>query len=303
MLAPDPETLAQQLSAHPDFRVLRRLVLPDPLGSHRGQPLARGMIVDTETTGLNAQQDCLIELGLLVFDYDPQTGQPIHLVSTYQGLEDPKRPIPAEIVQLTGITDEDVAGQSLDVPRIRKLLTGVSLVIAHNAAFDRPFLEKRLPFFQEVPWGCSLQEIPWEAEGLNSKKLDYIAVQMGFFFDAHRSLTDCQALLRILSLPLPRSSTLGMSHILAHQGDLSFVLHAVGAPFASKDLLKARHYRWNPERKVWSREVYGLHDFESEKIWLGQMVYGGRTAVIEVETRNASTRYSSVPVTGQPVAL
>ncbi len=299
----DPEALAQQLALHPDYRILRRLALPNPLGNDLGQPLARGMVIDTETTGLSPQQDCLIELGLLLFDYDPITGQPIHLVSSYQSFDNPGYPIPAEITALTGITDEMVAGKTLDVTKLQKLLTGVSVVIAHNAAFDRPFLEKRLPFFREVPWGCSLQDIPWKQEGISSKKLDYIACQLGFFFDGHRAIEDCQALLRILSLPLPRSSTHGLQHILAKQADTSFVVYASGAPFSRKDELKARRYRWNPERKVWSLEVLGNPAFEAEKLWLSQIIYDGRSAFIDVEIRDAIHRYSSVAVPCQRIAL
>ena len=40
------------------------------------------------------------------------------------------------------------------------------LVIAHNAAFDRPFLERRLPIFAEKHWACSRFDVDWKASGI-----------------------------------------------------------------------------------------------------------------------------------------
>jgi DNA polymerase-3 subunit epsilon len=45
--------------------------------------------------------------------------------------------IPPEITNLTGITDEMVAGHSIDDRAVNDLLGRVVLIIAHNAAFDR----------------------------------------------------------------------------------------------------------------------------------------------------------------------
>lgn len=298
-----PELLAQRLSQHPDYRVLRRLTLTNPLGEDTGRPLARGVVIDTETTGLNPSQDRIIEIGLLAFDYDPLTGQPIRLLDSFAALEDPGCPITPEITQLTGISNEMVAGQTIDEIKIEQMLAGTSLVVAHHAAFDRPFLEQRIPLFSRLPWGCSLQDIPWEQEGLGSKKLDYLAFQLGFFFDAHRTMGDCQALLRILSLPLPRSGRPGLWPIVQRLTEKTYTIYALSSPFSSKDRLKERHYRWNPERKLWYRELTQLSALEEEKTWLKQGVYAGKSVNVEVVERDASTRYSTGHGNLQIVAL
>jgi hypothetical protein len=46
------------------------------------------------------------------------------------------------------------------------------LVIAHNADFDRRFLERRLPVFATKDWPCSRFDIDWKAEGIRSSALD-----------------------------------------------------------------------------------------------------------------------------------
>lgn len=104
----DAEVLAQQLSEHPDYRVLRRLAPCSLFAEPDGRPLAKGVIVDTETTGLNQDTDKIIEIGVVVFEYDPTTGQAYRVLGTYGCLEDPGIPILPEITEVTHITNEMV---------------------------------------------------------------------------------------------------------------------------------------------------------------------------------------------------
>jgi DNA polymerase III subunit epsilon len=46
------------------------------------------------------------------------------------------------------------------------------LVIAHNADFDRRFLERRVPAFATKHWACSRSDIDWKAEGIRSSALE-----------------------------------------------------------------------------------------------------------------------------------
>ena len=115
MLTPEQaESLAQELAAHPDYRILRRLkpstVFADPDGRH----LVKGVIVNTETTGLSQDTDKIIELCVILFEYDPESGQAFRVLETYSGLEDPGFPITEEITDITGISNEMVAGKRID---------------------------------------------------------------------------------------------------------------------------------------------------------------------------------------------
>ena len=83
------------------------------------------------------------------------------------------------------------------------LATPANLIIAHNAGFDRCFLERRFPLFVAKPWACSMRQVPWAEEGLGSTKLDYLLNRCGFFFDDHRAMADCRAVLHLLSLQAP----------------------------------------------------------------------------------------------------
>lgn len=291
----DLEQLAATLSADPDYKILRRLKPRKELAPAPDHPLATGVVIDTETTGLDADTCKIIEIGLVAFEYDPVTGQPIRVIDSYGGLEDPGHPLSNETTELTGITDAMVTGQRIDDDRVKNLVVNAHIVIAHNADFDRPFLENRLPLFATLPWGCSLSDIDWVAEKFGSRKLDYIAYQMGFFFGAHRAVEDCQALLEILARQLPISGQPGLKPLLDRLPDVSYTVYANNSPFSSKDVLKARQYRWDAEGKVWHRTLAGADAFNDEITWLKSAVYGGRSAKIDVEERDAYSRFSHQP--------
>ena len=91
-----------------------------PAATH--DDITRVAVLDTETTGLDASKEVIIELALLCVDIDNQTGLPVGNVLVYDGLEDPGRPIPKEVVAITGITDADVQGQRIDTERVLEML-------------------------------------------------------------------------------------------------------------------------------------------------------------------------------------
>lgn len=297
-----PEDMARLLERHPDFKVLRRLVpVQDygplvPVGTD-GQPQAavRVLILDTETTGLSHASDRIIELALLLVQVDPVTGRPFGPVDTFEGFEDPGMPIPEVAKQVTGIDDDMVRGQRLDDARVQALIDRADLVVAHNAGFDRPFVEARFPGFAPKRWACSFADIDWKAQGADSAKLSALAQDQGWFYDAHRALVDCHALLQVLASPQADGSGTGLARLMAAAAQPSYKLRATGSPFESKDQLKARGYRWDGDAKVWFCSVGSEAALADELAWLKAEVYGSRRAQVEVEALDALTRYSPRP--------
>lgn len=288
------ESLAQQLETHPNYRILRKLEPRSSFADPDGRPLAKGVVVDTETTGLNQDTDKIMEIGLVVFEYDPETGQAYRVLESFGALEDPGIPITPEITEITGITNEMVAGQRIDDARVAELVSGASIVIAHNSKFDRPFLEQRFPVFEVLPWGCSFAQVDWDGEGLGARKLDYIAFQFGFFFEAHRAESDCQALLTILQQELPKSKVIVLKSMLEQLPQKDWTVYPV-SDYSSKDLLKSRSYYWDAARKVWHRTLTGTEAITGEVAWLKEAIYGGRNVKLEFEVRDALMRYSKRP--------
>jgi DNA polymerase-3 subunit epsilon len=125
-------------------------------------------LVDVETTSTNPDRDRIIELGICLFEHDPQSGRIYKVLGSWQWFEDPAFPIPPEITNVSGITDEMVCGHRIDHRAVNDPLARVALVIAHNASFDQRFLEKRLPAFATRHWAWSRSDIDWMAEGIRS---------------------------------------------------------------------------------------------------------------------------------------
>lgn len=287
------ESMATVLDAHPDYRVLRRLQPRLQWPAANGQGVCRVIVLDTETTGLDQSRDKIMELALLRVDIDLATGLPVGSMQVYDGLEDPGMPIPQEVQEITGIDNAMVQGQRLDEERIAALLDGVDLVIAHNAGFDRPFAEARLSQFRHLAWACSFADIPWKTQGRRSAKLESLALEMGWFYDAHRAEMDCHALLAVLAVNLPLLPHTGLSHLMEQAHKPSYRLMATNAPFDAKDKLKARGYRWSAEQKVWHTRVGDSKALQAEFDWLKEHTYHQRAAVVQFEKLDALVRYSS----------
>ncbi|TXN17319.1 3'-5' exonuclease [Methylobacterium sp. WL122] len=254
----DAELHALALAASPDYKVLRKLT-PRPIYEWPlPDDVKFGILLDVETTGVDHNADAIIELGMIRFAYTA-TGTVLGPVATFQGFRDPGRPIPAQITHLTGITDAMVAGHIIEDADLRDFLDGADLVIAHHAEFDRKFCERLSPRFEHLAWGCSMSQIPWRSEGVEGTKLFYLAYQQAFWFEGHRALDDCYALLELLEMPLPRSRQRTLGLLLDTAFRETRKVWAIGAPFEAKDHLKARGYRWssgyNGKYRAWHKDV------------------------------------------------
>jgi DNA polymerase-3 subunit epsilon len=177
------EAMALTLEATGDYRVLRRLKPRPSTTPPPGVPVRLGMLVDVETTGLDPQRDEIIELAMTPFKYGLD-GTVFSVGDSFQGLRGPSEPITPEITAITGITNEMVAGQIIDPAVVATFAAPASIVIAHNAAFDRRFLERFSDVFSTKPWACSLSQIDWVAEGFEGTKLAYLAQAAGICSDS-----------------------------------------------------------------------------------------------------------------------
>ena len=247
------EAWADALQAHPDYKVLRRLLPRQDWGPVPDGPTRRVIVLDTETTGLDARSERIIELAMLSVLVDANTGQPVGPVTVYESFEDPGKPITAAITQLTGIDDGMVQGQRIDDERVAQLVQEADLIVAQNAGFDRPFVEARLPGF---------------------------------------ALIDCHALLHVRAAP-PQQGSNGLLHLLQGAAVPRFKLRAAGAAFSAKDALKSRGYRWDSENRVWWTSVAGQDRLQEEGQWLKTHVYQGRSACLPTETLSALVQFSA----------
>ena len=289
------EGIARTLTASGWYRVVRRFQPRLQYAEADTAEKRTALFVDVETTGLDPMTDAIIEFGAVPFRYGVEDGEIYDVGDGLSFLEDPGCPIPEAISELTGITEEMVRGKRIDDARVEALLAEASLIVAHNASFDRRFLERRLPAFSAKPWACSRDEVPWQEHGCSGKKLEYILLRIaGEFYDGHRAVDDCRVGIHVLASRGP-AGELPFAQLLASARRSTCRVWAVASPFECKDRLKARRYRWNDgsdgRPKAWFTDV-PESDLERELAWLEEMVYAGCSESSIVNRLTAFERYS-----------
>lgn len=269
------ERAARMLENSADFRVLRRI--PEPFQHMEGNapPDAQCVaIVDVETTGLSLADDEVIELAILLA-WVGANGEVLAHLGPWSWLADPGKPLPPGIVRLTGLCDADLAGQAIDLDHVKILLDRADIVCAHNANFDIAWFDQLLPELADKPWACSVREIDWPALGFEGRSQSFLLSQHGWFSPAHRASADVWSLLWLLMQkwadPDHRYLRSHFARLIESSAHPSVLISAQGAPFAAKDELKVRGYKWNALERVWQKQLK-LDDVAEELTWFRSKV-------------------------------
>ena len=175
---------------------------------------------DVETTGLSAETDRLTEIGAVIFK-NGQTGE------KFSTFVDPGMPIPANITELTGIRDSDVAGAPGEAEAMRAFLgfVGGRPIVAHNAAFDTGFMSA----------ACGRHGIRFEPVVLDTlaisrrllpelrrHKLDIVSKHLGLpEFNHHRAYDDAEVVARMMGRFIPMLREQGVQRVCDIDGALS----------------------------------------------------------------------------------
>lgn len=163
-------------------------------------------LIDTETTGISATTERLVEVGIVI-------GRRGEIVERHGWLIHPGRPIPKEASAIHGITDADVEGKPSFADVAAEILACLAGAIpaAYNAAFDRGFLLAELDragALSPHPPPAARREVDWIdpltfARELykheSSRALGDMAARLGIPLEnAHRATDDAEAALRVL---------------------------------------------------------------------------------------------------------
>ncbi|WP_187334923.1 3'-5' exonuclease [Novosphingopyxis iocasae] len=265
------EQLARQLERNERYRVLRAVPdrftnMPEDGAPPDGRCIA---IVDTETTGLDADEDSIIELAIMLL-FVGDNGSVLGHLGPISWLQDPKAVLNHRISMITGLEDEDLLGQMIDDEFAWKMLARADLIVAHNAPFDAVFIERRYPQIAGKPWACSGSEIDWLALGFDGRAQQHLLMQAGSFSKAHRAGDDVWSLFWLLQQrqtdPNGDRVRTHLARLIEASDRLSVMIEARGAPYDKKDVLKARGYSWNPARRFWQKELPEA-DVPFEEAW------------------------------------
>jgi len=150
--------------------------------------MSKIVAVDIETTGLNQNEDSIIEIGAVKFN-----GRRVE--DEWSKLVNPRRPIPSFISQLTGISNPMVRNAPFLMDVISDLIgfVGDAPVVGHNVSFDLSFLR------QAGALRTNIEIDTYELAAVlmptaTRYNLSALAQQLGVLLPAtHRALDDARA--------------------------------------------------------------------------------------------------------------
>jgi DNA polymerase-3 subunit epsilon len=167
--------------------------------SYRVDPQQTYVVVDVETTGGRSIYDRVTEIGAVKV----RGGE---VIDVWQSLINPKRPIPAFITELTGITHDMVR----DAPTFDQVADAFAafmegaIFVAHNVNFDYGFISaeyRRIGRGFKFPKLCTCASMRKHYPGLSAYGLAPLSREFGIeLIGHHRALNDAHAAAGLLAL-------------------------------------------------------------------------------------------------------
>jgi DNA polymerase-3 subunit epsilon len=203
--------------------------------------IRNALIIDVETTGIDARRDRVVEVGAVLYSVPHRTT--LMQVSTI---------VPGDgnaCEAINRIPESAVRDMQEPLSAAAKVLFDrmveeADVAVAHNAEFDRSFLPS-VP----LPWVCTCNDFQWPQSTREGGSLVSVALAHGIgVSSAHRALTDCQ----LIAALFDRMTDLqGMFARAMRPKALFRGLQ----PFDQNDLAKAAGFRFNRDTKQWTRRM------------------------------------------------
>ncbi len=183
--------------------------------SHQGKS-GTYVVFDIETTGLNPAEEEITEIGAVKIVDGVIT-------DTFSRLINPQKPIPAKIVQLTGITDDMVKDKPTIATVLPEFLSfcGDATVVAHNAGFDTGFIRQKanrlgLSFHNHINDTLRLSRELFPEAGKHT--LDAVCARLSVSLENHHRAVDdatatAEVFLKLLDMVLKNADGRGESNI------------------------------------------------------------------------------------------
>ena len=216
-------------------------------------------VFDTETTGLNVDPDKynennqyrseVIELAYRVIHVDKDTFKVAYIGEERDFLQEPKEKLSQKIIELTSLTDDQLKGQKIDWKKVQSEFDECDFCLAHNINFDKNavFFNLKLPKTL-----CSLYDYKWRENGFYNSTQEVLGLELGFWYRAHRAISDVDALIKILD-------GFEVLQVIIKNADKKVIRVYGWGGYKFKDYLKLeKEFRFKKEngKSFWEKEVF-----------------------------------------------
>ena len=215
--------------------------------NQNNETIEKILILDTETTGLDENEDEVVEIGCILFHVPTKSilSQLSFLFPVSSNNAEHVNGISAEV---TNISQPWKDGLSYFL----KLVDCSDVIVAHNVAFDSKWFGKgRLPKL-EKKWICSLEDINWSSQKNLKTRPSVTDLALSFsipVWSLHRALSDCFYISEVFK----KCENL---EELLQRATQPRLLYKALVNYEERSLAKNAGFMWNnPVHGAWSRRL------------------------------------------------
>ena len=159
--------------------------------------MKRSLLLDTETTGVDLNGNVLVEIAVILYSLEFATP-----ITTYSSLIPGDKNPSEEFNGIPSLLLKQSTSLGVTCAVLDELQMSADIIVAHSAKFDHDYVarEKYWGFdWDRLPWACTMRDVKWPKTG-NHRNLVALALMHGVpVVAAHRALTDCDILSRLLT--------------------------------------------------------------------------------------------------------